>query len=167
MHAAENDCVELTKKILELNEFPIDQVDAHGNTALNLLAQHHTNPHDASLFLAFVTHGADPTLRNHFGSNAIMSAENNKLKGIASDLKDTVQSASWQHPEPSAPPMTNPEPSAPPMPMSEDANGLDNVEAQQPPQRYYEHGLFGGSALVSVPPQQENRDVSQLSNSRK
>lgn len=150
MHTAENNCAYMTMKLLELNAFPINQTDDNGNTALNLLAQHHKNPQDASLFLKFIMHGADPMLRNHLGSNAIMSAQNNKLHGIACDLKEAAQSVLQRNHEPSAPPMS----------IIEDAYLHINAAAQVPPQRYYEHGLFSGSGPANMGQQETYRDIN-------
>ncbi len=132
MLAAQLDCADLVRIVLQTNRFDVNAADADGNTALILLAKHHKNANDATLFTELLEHGADANQKNKHGINAIMAAKNGGLKGIAHELKNAPpRAAATAHAGATAPKL-------------EDLDTAVAVEkaATVPPTGYYRQGLF-------------------------
>lgn len=139
MLAAEKDYKHLVERLLDEEKFPVNAVDNEGNSALILLAKHHKNADDASLFIKLLEHGADTSQRNKNGINAIMAAENSGLKGIASDLKFYIPRQ--QHDD------SAPAPSAPPL---DDKMTAAIAEAANKPPQFSQSGLFASNSSISM-----------------
>jgi ankyrin repeat protein len=132
MLAAKMDCAHLVRIVLQTNRFDVNAADADGNTALILLAKHHKNANDATLFTELLEHGADANQKNSHGINAIMAAKNGGLKGIAHELKNAPpRAAATAHAGATAPKL-------------EDLDTAVAIEkaATVPPTGYYHQGLF-------------------------